>query len=287
MIDDLLVCAVCRSDIPLAVIRDRGAGNCPSCGRRYHYRGAFDLTPIPPPDEETQQRWPLWEELQRNFVLATEAEPVASLSIGDRADARLFGEFADLRGLTLDVGCGTQPLPSYATASSGRFVGIDPLPGAGHRFDFVQGLAEFLPFRSGTFDRLLFATSLDHMLNPKRTLAEARRVLKEDGQVVIWFGVEPPVEAPPSSVQRARKAIAMLRRGDYHRFARRLAGRPGEPSAPSLSLTRPDGAIDVFHAFHVQRTVLEQWLATAHLRPSQWRSVTEHAPAQFVRCVPA
>ena len=60
-----------------------------------------------------------------------------------------------------------------------RFVGVDPLRGAQPRaFAFAQAIAEYLPFRDGVFDRVLFATSIDHVLLPELALAEARRVSK-------------------------------------------------------------------------------------------------------------
>ena len=105
-------------------------------------------------------RWTLWEQLQANGATSYDREPEASLSVGSRVDARLFSSFADLRGRVLDVGCGPQRLPSYAPADAAfELVGIDPLRGVGERgFAFVRGLAEYLPFAGGSFDRVLYAT---------------------------------------------------------------------------------------------------------------------------------
>src|SRR5205814_2522055 len=109
---------------------------CVACGRRYEGR---DLTPNPPPDEEVQARWPLWERLQANFLAAATAVPEDSLSVTQRPDAEAFARFCGLAGTVLDVGCGTQRRPTYADTAACRFVGIDPLPGEPVRdFEFVQ-----------------------------------------------------------------------------------------------------------------------------------------------------
>ena len=43
------------------------------------------------------------------------------------------------------------------------------------------GLGEFLPFASRMFDHVLFATTLDHFVDPANVLTEAMRVLKRTG----------------------------------------------------------------------------------------------------------
>jgi SAM-dependent methyltransferase len=150
-----------------------------------------DFTPRPLPDGDVDSRRPLWEEVERNGLVSYEADPEHNLSVTDREVTAAFGRFARLHGLVLDVGCGPQPQPSYARELDGTLVGIDPLRGADRRrFDFVQGLGEYLPFREGVFDRVLFATTLDHMLSPRRALLEARRVTRPGGEIVVWSGDE-------------------------------------------------------------------------------------------------
>lgn len=94
--------------------------------------------------------------------------------------------------LVLDVGCGTgMHLPLFG-AGGGRGVGLEPSwdmlararaksrePGV----YFVQGRAEALPFRAGTFDLVTLITSLEFVADAGRALAEARRVGR--GRVVV------------------------------------------------------------------------------------------------------
>jgi ubiquinone/menaquinone biosynthesis C-methylase UbiE len=238
---DLVVCPVCKEPLEDAT--------CTRCGRTYAVKeGALDLTPVPPPDQRVQARWPLWEELQLNGNRAYEIDPPANLSVGERADADAFASFSDLRGVVLDVGCGTQALPSYGRGVDGRLVGIDPLRGARDRaFEFVQGLAEFLPFRDRVFDRVLFATSIDHVLVPELALAEAYRVASRGGTVCIWLGEI----APPGLLTRLAKRIRPPR---HARFT---------TPRGQVKFAIPEGAVDAFHVAHLDADTISRWLERA------------------------
>jgi len=150
-----------------------------------------DFTPRPFPDRDVDASRSLWEEVERNGLVSYEADPEHNLSVTEREVTDAFGRFARLQGLVLDVGCGPQAQPSYARRFEGTLVGIDPLRGTDRReFAFVQGLGEYLPFRHCIFDRVLFATTLDHMLSPRQALAEARRVANSNAEIIVWSGDE-------------------------------------------------------------------------------------------------
>jgi SAM-dependent methyltransferase len=187
LLEPLLACPVCHT-APLA--RGGEGLNCGGCGRSFGFdQGVVDFTPRPLPDGEVAARQPLWEEVERNGLVGYEADPEHNLSVTDRAVTSAFERFAALQGVVLDVGCGPQPRPSYAREVHGTLVGIDPLRGAEQReFEFVRGLGEYLPFRAEVFDRVLFATTLDHMLSPQRALLEANRVTRPNGEIVVWCG---------------------------------------------------------------------------------------------------
>lgn len=102
-----------------------------------------------------------------------------------------------------DVGCGfckgaTEVLPARASL---RWIGIDAdrarLPearravdaaGLAARVETLYGRAEALPLGTGTCDVVLFNTTLMHLAEPERALAQARRVLRSGGRVLA---VEP------------------------------------------------------------------------------------------------
>ncbi len=93
------------------------------------------------------------------------------------------------QGRTLDVGCGTgRNLPLYAAGV--RVIGLDPsrdalasarrrAPGAA----LVQGDAQALPFRDAVFDTVVSGLVFCSVPDPRRGLAEVRRVLRQDGRL--------------------------------------------------------------------------------------------------------
>lgn len=280
-IAERLVCAVCKSALEI----DAEQARCLGCERLYAVdAGVLDLTPVPPPDDAVLERWQLWEQLQHNGAVAYEEDPPSSLSVGEREDAAAFAAFGELHGDVLDIGCGPQELPSYAAGQPG-FVGIDPLRGATRRgFDFVQGIAEYLPFADGSFDRVLFGTSLDHVLSPELSLREARRVLRPGGAVVIWLG-EIPEPAEGGLVQAG---LARLRAGDLRGLARGAAAvvrSRRQPPAAEPRFEVPEGAIDAFHFDHPNEATVRDWLSDAGLRVDR---VERSQPGScFIWAVPA
>jgi SAM-dependent methyltransferase len=265
---DILACPACHGRLD--------GVKCTACGRSYgSLDGVLDLTPVPPPDDEVLERWNLWEALQANGESAYEIDPPNNLSVGEREDVRAFARFAQLEGRVLDVGCGPQVLPSYAPRQDGEFVGIDPLLGEQpRRFAFVKGIAEYLPFTDAAFDRVLFATSIDHVLSPRRAVAEAARVTKPGGTVVVW--VSEPV-APRSPRRRAGAAVRMLTRGELRTFANAVRSALPEraraddatmrvrTAGATMTFKVPEGAIDAFHFMHPDAGLVEEWMVAAGL----------------------
>lgn len=83
----------------------------------------------------------------------------------------------------LDVGAGDGRLlrALRARGHQGASVGLDPEPGVGVQ----RGVAEQLPFPGVSFDTVLLVRVLAHLHDPARALAEARRVLRPRGQLVV------------------------------------------------------------------------------------------------------
>ena len=104
--------------------------------------------------------------------------------------AREFGVFCNLNGQILDVGCGIRStLPYGIRSDESNFIGIDPLSiNNGRKFSFIRAIGENLPFKRNSFDHIIFATSLDHIVNPRIVLIEAKKMLKENGKINIWCG---------------------------------------------------------------------------------------------------
>ena len=270
---DLVACPVCHTQLEDL----ESTPHCPGCGRAYAHEKVLDLTPNPPPGEEVLSKWPLWEALQANFVSAATTVPEHSLSVSARPDAEAFARFCELSGAVLDVGCGIQRLPTYADLEACRFVGIDPLSGSEERdFEFVQGLGEYLPFRSDCLDQVLFATSLDHMLVPSLALGEAQRVIRPGGSVNVWFGELGRDDGGGSGglLTRTRRRAGAL-------VDRLRAETPGEPSYVA-ALPQPEGAVDKFHAHQPGASEIEAWFGEVGLELAAIERI-EFASGCFMR----
>lgn len=57
----------------------------------------------------------------------------------------------------------------------------------GARLTLIRGVAETLPFRDRTFDRVLLDSAIDHLGDPELAIREMARVVRPDGRVVISF----------------------------------------------------------------------------------------------------
>ena len=100
----------------------------------------------------------------------------------------------------LEVGCGPGPVSRALTAwpRVGEVVGIDPSPIflakarelAAHlkTLSFMEGDARALPFKSESFDAVVFHTTLCHVPGPELVLAEASRVLRPEGSLAAFDG---------------------------------------------------------------------------------------------------
>ncbi len=96
----------------------------------------------------------------------------------------------------LDVGCGSGYAMARAFSDKNCIVvGIDPEPGAHGVGRFIKdlvsvsnihkGYAENLPFEDHTFDVVFSSHVLEHVENEIRSLKEMKRVLKDDGILII------------------------------------------------------------------------------------------------------
>ncbi|MBI9034841.1 MAG: methyltransferase domain-containing protein [Bacteroidales bacterium] len=133
----------------------------------------------------------VWEKI--NFGINIENyknNQIASCAVSNRLDARFFAGFIApyLNGRVLDIGCGPNPLPYYLEQYPLNLIsGIDPLePFSPHPFEFVRGFAEFLPWSDESFDIVLAATSLDHVIDLDLAFSEIVRVLKRNGLFLVW-----------------------------------------------------------------------------------------------------
>lgn len=212
-----VVCPGCKSPLTLT---EGFAAHCASCGEEYAWRrGTWDLIPLT--HRATSPLWNTWDQLQKNGLVSYRRDPGHNLAVGKRPDCLAFSEFCSFKGLVLDVGCGPQTWPAYfgRRETDTRFMGIDPLIGRPSQiYTQLRALGEYLPFADRAFRHVVFATTLDHFVDPSVALKEARRVCVSGGEIDIWTGEKAP-DAP-----RPLKSPAWYRR-----------------------LAKPEEAEDLFH----------------------------------------
>jgi ubiquinone/menaquinone biosynthesis C-methylase UbiE len=100
----------------------------------------------------------------------------------------------------LEVGCGTGPVTRVLATWPGvaEAVGIDPSPVFIAKArelarelanaSFQQGTGLALPFEDGSFDAVVMHTTLCHIPEPERALAEASRALRPGGRLAVFDG---------------------------------------------------------------------------------------------------
>jgi SAM-dependent methyltransferase len=89
------------------------------------------------------------------------------------------------QGRTLDLGCGIGH--SYELLAPRETVGLDADAGvlAGQARPTRVGDMRALPFEDGEFDAAISVQAIEHVPDPERVLAEARRVLRPGGSAVF------------------------------------------------------------------------------------------------------
>jgi ubiquinone/menaquinone biosynthesis C-methylase UbiE len=94
----------------------------------------------------------------------------------------------------LDVGCGPSGI-IFQIENAKPKVGLEPRDMQDFTLEIeryaksiiIRGVGEELPFQSNAFDLVLSFNSLDHCRDPAKVIQEIYRVLKDNGELLIWL----------------------------------------------------------------------------------------------------
>jgi len=110
----------------------------------------------------------------------------------DPGDYRLGAVLSGLAGLAnplvLDLGCGKGRFARRLEDAGARVVGFDlsaRMLAEADGLDRVRGSARALPFGDGTFDAVVAVEVFEHVEDVAVAIAEARRVLKDGGRLIV------------------------------------------------------------------------------------------------------
>jgi demethylmenaquinone methyltransferase/2-methoxy-6-polyprenyl-1,4-benzoquinol methylase len=142
--------------------------------------------------------------------------------------------------LVVDVGCGTGDLATLAAAGGARAVGVDFAPAMlararGRGAALVRGDAAALPLRRACADAVTCGFALRNVVEIDAVLAEAARVLRPGGRLVLL-----EISAPSGA------ALRWVHRAYFHRLVPFLGGLLADRAAyaylPASESYLPDEA---------------------------------------------
>lgn len=181
LIETYLACPVCHAGL----LPGPDVVSCTACARTYPIVDDVILL-VPGHEDEFARR------LRARYEATVGG---TSLPAVFRITRRLLGDVRSL--VVLDVGCsqGQFAAEHLLPAGAGVVIGVDfsaaAVREAQRRFAtfpnalFVVGDAMSLPVRSDRFDRVVITEVIEHLPEVSRCLAELRRVVTPDGEIVL------------------------------------------------------------------------------------------------------
>lgn len=128
------------------------------------------------------------------------SEQARALGLTPIDEERVTMALRHCRGMLLDIGCGMNELARRYRSRQGMAIGVDvyPWPGADVVCDTTR-----LPFPNRYFNTVALLACLNHVPLSTRSqvLQEARRVLKDDGQLLITM-INPVVGVVVHAIRR-------------------------------------------------------------------------------------
>ncbi len=103
----------------------------------------------------------------------------------------------------VEVGTGPHGFVRYLFDRAAMKIGLDPLlcqfderPDPNHNTSYIAAVGEFLPVKDATADLVLCINVLDHVMDAGQILHEIRRILKQDGRLLLEIHTFPKIFTP-------------------------------------------------------------------------------------------
>ena len=120
----------------------------------------------------------------------------------------------------LDLGCGQKPY--YHSKLKGKIVCFDKL---NVKKAHIIGDADYLPFRSNSFDKAVSVNSLYYFKNPFNVAKNIARILKKNGQLILVIPFIYPIhDAPYDKYRFTEYGIRELLKHDFQILEIRAIG---------------------------------------------------------------
>lgn len=214
-VESLLCCAFCKGDLAKAT----EAFTCTSCGLKFPSKvvaidretteRVFDFR-IHHPEYCMPSGVEQWSDAQVGFEDRHEKHStVDSLQVYlDEIESvrEIYTEEYHLQGNVLDVGSSQGRLRHYLGDDTDLYIGIDPFinvfrgltqqpnllqayPALNEPCNFIAAFAEYLPFKTGSFDWVHMRSAVDHFKDPYLSFVEAYRCSKVGGKVLVGLSI--------------------------------------------------------------------------------------------------
>lgn len=158
------------------------------------------------------------------------------------------------RGVVLDIGCSDRWLEPCLNHST-HYVGLDfpatVCKGYAGQPD-VFGDGQRLPFASDSFDSVVLLDVMEHLPAPNYAMAEAHRVLKSGGVLVVQVPFLYPLHDQPHDFQRWTEHGLRTLFGTHHFniVSMTLQGNPLESASALFSIALANSLLDMGRKLH-------------------------------------
>lgn len=164
-----------------------------------------------------------------------------------------------VKGRILDIGCGRQSIAQFISSSC-EYISLD-YPSTGlllyESTPNVLADASSLPFEDDIFDTVLLLEVLEHLPSPETAIKEAKRVLSEDGTLIVSTPFLYPIHDAPNDYRRWTKhgLLQLLGITEHSRHVH-ACGTPPETAALLTSISLASIGLNIIERASIGAVIL-------------------------------